>query len=350
MRYRLWGFLLGVLLCLTWICTAFAAETHSITVTAYELEPGYYLCAVWDEDTLLTLFDAKVGSNGILNESVDIGDTPISGNTVKVAISVANIDSENAAPIIQTNVPVKGSSGAAIVPDNSGGNSDSDSAGGDVFDSDTSGSGSTGGGSSSSRRRGSSGTASGTQNVSVSVSSNPFDDVASDAYYYDAVLWAVQSGVTSGYGDGTFRPDTTCSRAQIMTFLWRANGSPEPNATINPFTDVSADVYYYKAVLWAVEQDITTATTSTTFSPNNGCTRAQAMTFLYRANGSPAVSGSSNFNDVAFTAYYSDAVVWAVTNSITNGTTTETFSPDNTCTRAQIVTFLWRDMVGGTDF
>lgn len=181
---------------------------------------------------------------------------------------------------------------------------------------------------------------------SASISSNPFSDVISGTYYYDAVQWAVENGVTSGYDDGTFRPDATCTRAQIVTFLWRANGSPEPVTTVNPFLDVNADAYCYKAILWAIEQGITTGTTSTTFSPNNSCTRAQAMTFLYRADGSPTSSGSSGFSDVASNAYYGNAVAWAIANNITNGTTAETFSPDNTCTRAQIVTFLWRDMVG----
>lgn len=171
-----------------------------------------------------------------------------------------------------------------------------------------------------------------------------FSDVATNVYYYDAVQWAVANGVTSGYSDGTFQPNATCTRAQIVTFLWRANGSPEPSSTVNPFTDLSANAYYYKAVLWAVEQGITTGTTATTFSPDNGCTRAQAVTFLYRAEGSPATSSSNSFGDVSSGSYYSSAVAWAVSHNITNGTTATTFSPGNMCTRAQIVTFLWRDM------
>lgn len=152
MRQRFWGFLLGVLLCLVCVCTAFAAETHSITVTAYKLEPGYYMCAVWDGDTLLTLFDAEVGSDGILSKNVNIGDTPISGNTVKVAISAANID-EDAEPIVQTNVPVKSSEnsgGTPSKPDNSGGNSGDGSTGNDISGGNTVGSSSSssGGGSS----------------------------------------------------------------------------------------------------------------------------------------------------------------------------------------------------------
>lgn len=174
----------------------------------------------------------------------------------------------------------------------------------------------------------------------------PFSDVVSGAYYCDAVQWAVENGITSGYADGTFRPGAACTRAQIMTFLWRAAGSPEPNAADHPFLDVSTGAYYRKAALWAVERGITAGTTSTTFSPDNVCTRAQAMTFLYRANGSPAVSGSSGLSDIATDAYYRDAVMWALANHVTNGASAETFSPDNACTRAQIVTFLWRGMAG----
>lgn len=173
-------------------------------------------------------------------------------------------------------------------------------------------------------------------------SGDPLSDVVSGAYYYDAVQWAIENGITRGYADGAFRPDAACTRAQIMTFLWRTAGSPEPDAAGNPFLDVSAGAYYRKAVLWAVEQGITTGTTSSTFSPDNVCTRAQAMTFLYRANGSPAVSGSGGLRDTASDAYYGNAVMWALVNNVTNGTSAETFSPDNACTRAQIVTFLWR--------
>ena len=127
----------------------------------------------------------------------------------------------------------------------------------------------------------------------------------------------------------------------MVTFLWRAAGSPEPETTVNPFTDVSASAYYYEAVLWAVERGITNGTSATTFSPDATVTRGQTVTFLWRYAGSPAASGSS-FNDVAADAYYAGAVAWAVNEGITNGTTATTFSPSNACTRAQIVTFLWR--------
>ena len=171
---------------------------------------------------------------------------------------------------------------------------------------------------------------------------NPFYDVDKDAYYYDAVLWAVEQGITSGTSDTTFSPNASCTRAQMVTFLWRANGSPKADGA-NPFTDVSADAYYYDAVLWAVKEGITSGTSATTFAPDMTVTRGQTVTFLWRANGSPAVSGS-NFGDVAADAYYASAVAWAVSEGVTSGTSATTFSPDAACTRAQIVTFLFREL------
>ena len=168
-----------------------------------------------------------------------------------------------------------------------------------------------------------------------------FADVPASAYYADAVKWAVELGITSGTSASTFSPDMSCTRAQIVTFLWRANGSPKADGA-NPFTDVSADAYYYDAVLWAVKEGITSGTSATTFAPDMTVTRGQTVTFLYRAAGAPAVSGGS-FADVAADAYYADAVAWAVKEGITSGTGGNSFSPDAPCTRGQIVTFLYRD-------
>ena len=170
---------------------------------------------------------------------------------------------------------------------------------------------------------------------------DPYGDVNKDSYYYDAVKWAAETGVTTGVGDGLFAPEWVCTRGQIVTFLWRASGSPAPKATELPFTDVAADAYYAQAVLWAVEKGITNGTSETTFSPDQTCTRAHAVAFLYRMSGSPAAAGST-FSDVAADAYYRAAVAWAVEKGITNGTSGTTFSPDDTCTRGQIVTFLYR--------
>ena len=169
-----------------------------------------------------------------------------------------------------------------------------------------------------------------------------FTDVPADAYYYDAVIWAVAKGVTGGTGETTFSPDASCTRAQMVTFLWRAAGSPKVDDA-NPFTDAQTDEYYYDAVLWAVERGITSGTSATTFSPDATCTRGQAVTFLYRAAGSPAVSKSNAFSDVAADAYYADAVLWAVAEGITTGTGGGLFSPEADCTRAQIVTFIYRN-------
>ena len=171
---------------------------------------------------------------------------------------------------------------------------------------------------------------------------NPFIDVASNAYYYDAVLWAVENGITNGTIAAAFSPNVTVTRAQMVTFLWRACGAPGAGGA-NPFTDVSAGAYYYDAVLWAVESGITNGTTATTFSPDAPVTRAQAVAFQWRAAGSPAASDGS-FSDVADNAYYAVAVSWAVANGITNGTTAATFSPNTPVTRAQAVTFLYREL------
>ena len=171
-----------------------------------------------------------------------------------------------------------------------------------------------------------------------------FVDVPSSAYYYDAVKWAAKKGITGGIGSGLFGPDQPCTRAHIVTFLWRAAGSPEPKSTVS-FADVPADSYYAKAVAWAVENGITLGTGDGTFSPNATCTRAQSVTFLYRALGT-APTTAIGFTDVAANAFYTDAVAWAVENGVTNGTTDSTFSPDNGCTRAQIVTFLFRAYQG----
>ena len=175
-------------------------------------------------------------------------------------------------------------------------------------------------------------------------SENPFTDVPSGAYYEDAVVWAVKKGITSGTSATTFNPDGSCTRAQAVTFLWRAAGSPEPKSAAMPFTDVPAGSYFEKAVLWAVENGITKGTSDTTFSPDASCTRAQIVTFLWRAGGSPAVSGNSAFSDVAADAYYAAAVAWAEKNGVTGGIGGGLFGSDNTCTRAQIVTFIYRSV------
>mgnify|MGYP003288227313 CR=1 FL=1 len=178
----------------------------------------------------------------------------------------------------------------------------------------------------------------------VKTAATSFADVPANAYFADAVKWAVDKGITNGLSDTMFGPYESCTRAQIVTFLWRAAGSPEPK-TASSFTDVPANAYYAKAVAWAVENGITNGMTATTFAPNATCTRGQSVTFLYRALKGTA-SGSTNFTDVKSDAFYADAINWAVANNVTNGTSNTTFSPNADCTRAEIVTFLYRAYQG----
>ena len=171
-----------------------------------------------------------------------------------------------------------------------------------------------------------------------------FIDVPTTAYYADAVAWAVEKGITNGTGENIFSPEASCTRAQMVTFLWRAAGSPEPTNQTNPFVDIGgSDSYYFKAVLWAVEKGITNGTGTGMFSPDDTVTRAQVVTFLYRYENAEAGT-NSGFADVEKNAWYAKAVTWAVDHKITNGTGNNQFSPNSNCTRGQIVTFLYRDM------
>ena len=172
---------------------------------------------------------------------------------------------------------------------------------------------------------------------------NPFRDVKVSDWFYEAVLWAVQNEVTGGTSATTFSPENDCTRAQVVTFLWAANGRPEPATTDNPFKDVKETDWYYQAVLWAVENQITAGTSVDTFSPEDTCTRGQVATFLWRAQGKPAAAESTNpFSDVAEDVYYYEPILWAVEEGVTQGTGKGKFSPENDCTRGQIVTFLYR--------
>ena len=172
---------------------------------------------------------------------------------------------------------------------------------------------------------------------------NPFKDVAKTSPYYDAIIWAAKEEITTGKTADTFGIDEGCTRAQIVTFLYRAAGSPEVKAdTVNPFTDVSKDSVYYNAILWAVENGITKGTTDTTFDPNAVCTRGQIVTFLFRASGAEKVATGTNFADVAAGSYCADAVAWAVANKVANGFADGSFRPEATCTRGQAVTFIFR--------
>ncbi|WP_081958465.1 S-layer homology domain-containing protein [Oscillibacter sp. ER4] len=180
--------------------------------------------------------------------------------------------------------------------------------------------------------------------ASAPTGKNPFIDVPAGSYYEDAVIWAVDKGITTGTCATTFNPNGICTRAQAVTFLWRAAGSPATKSAVMPFTDVKAGSYYYDAVLWAVETGITKGTSDTMFSPDATCSRAQIVTFLWRANGSPTASGNSAFTDVASDAYYAAAVTWAEKNGVTGGIGGGLFGSNNNCTRAQIVTFIYRSV------
>jgi len=182
------------------------------------------------------------------------------------------------------------------------------------------------------------------ENELLSLTTVGFYDVLYTLYYVEPVKWAAANGITNGTSDYTFSPEDPCTRAQVVTFLWRAAGSPEPKSRVNPFTDVNAGDYYGKAVLWAVEQGITNGIDPTHFGPDQPCTRAHVVTFLWRSHGKPAAGGATPFTDVEPGAYYADAVRWAVSKNITNGIDATHFGPESTCIRGQIVTFLYRDL------
>ena len=169
-----------------------------------------------------------------------------------------------------------------------------------------------------------------------------FADVPTDSFYHEPVQWAVEQGITAGTGEGTFSPENTCMRAHAVTFLWRAEGCPEPESTDNPFTDVTEADFYYKAVLWAVEQGITNGISANRFGPYESCNRAQVVTFLWRAKGCPAAASEPGFTDVTSGAWYAAPIAWAVELGITNGMGDGTFGVDIPCNRAQMVTFLYR--------
>ena len=213
--------------------------------------------------------------------------------------------------------------------DGSGGGSGSGSGGG-------SGSGTSGGSASGS------GSGSGNGGISNPTPATAFTDVPPGAYYADAVAWAVAKGITSGTNTTTFSPDDSCTRGQMATFLWRAAGQPEPKNAESPFTDVKPDAYYYKAVLWAAENKITSGVSADRFAPDDACTRCQMTTFLFRYSKADKVSVANPFTDVKEGEYYYDSVMWAVKENVTSGTGATTFSPEDICTRGQMVTFLYR--------
>jgi hypothetical protein len=181
---------------------------------------------------------------------------------------------------------------------------------------------------------------------SIAKLENPFNDVAPGSFFYEPVMWAIENGITNGTSATTFGPNDQCMRAHVVTFLWRAVGSPEPTRTDNPFVDVKPTDFYYKPVLWAVENGITSGMDATHFGPTAYCNRAQVVTFLYRTMGNPTVGAATNpFTDVAAGSFYEKPVLWAVENGVTAGLSATSFGPNSICNRAQIVTFLYRAFV-----
>jgi uncharacterized repeat protein (TIGR02543 family) len=386
MKKRITAALLCVVLCFAMLGTAYAVEATPkisvsgtsgqtyVTVTASGLNANttYAMCSIVQGDTLMALFNMTTNDAGGYTGTITTGPLT-SGKTLTVSIP------EQATGVANSDVATGNSTVAAATTPGGGDSGGGGGGGGSAstitltFD--------TNGGSAISKVFKSSGTTIDlsaykptktgytfdgwytdakltdkvtsiklTKNMTVYAkwaedttgSDLPFTDVASNAYYFDAVKWAVENGITSGTTATTFAPNATCTRAQTVTFLWRAMGSPEPTTTVNPFTDVKTDAYYYKAVLWAVEKGITVGTSATTFAPNTTVTRAQVATFLWRAAGTPAATTASTFTDVPSDAYYAAAVLWAAEKGITSGTSATTFSPASDCTRAQIVTFLYR--------
>lgn len=330
MRKRINGFLLFLFICLSLAVTALANEnkvSSTITITVTELKPGYYIGAAWDGDELLTLFDDTVDNSGRLEKTIEVGKTLKSDYAVKVGISGINADADLVSLVVYPNekedTPGKPSNPGTDI-----------------------GSGGSGGGSSKpSIKPGTGVPPAVTPTVTIPsplAASSRFTDVPAGAYYADAVAWAAANGITSGTGGKHFKPDEPCTRGQIVTFLWRAAGSPMAEAN-KRFADVPADLYYYNAVQWAVSEGIAKGMGKRAFNPDEPCIRGQAVTFLHRANGAPAASSETRFTDVSPDAYYAAAVQWAVNSHITKGMGAKTFRPDAPCTRAQIVTFLYRN-------
>ena len=383
MKKRVLSALFVLLLCLGGTAAAADGEgaggtagERSVKVVVRGVKPGYYFGSVWDGDELLTLFDTVVGPDGVLNETVDVGRELRTDDRLRVGVSGANTGEPDAVYSVQVETSGGGSPGGSTGGSPSGGNaggstggsSSGGNAGGSTGDKPSGGgtggssggsTGSSGGG--SSRRRDSDGDA-GSHSDSrgnmplfqpaapetVTPEASGFADVAAGAYYYEAVQWAVKTGITAGTSTGWFSPEAPCTRAQLVSFLWRAAGSPLVEGEAR-FSDVAPHAYYYNAVLWAASQGIAAGTGEGRFRPDETVTRGQTAAMLHRAAGSPAAGGSNPFGDVAPGAYYAGAVRWAVETGVTAGTSAGAFSPEAPCTRAQIVTFLYRDRVRETN-
>lgn len=401
MKKKLAALLLSVCLVLTLSPTAFstsAESTSSMDVYVTNLDPGYYMCAVWDGDLLLCLFDCTVGNDGIMDKTVDIGQALPSGTQVKVGISSANTGGKKIDPVmvpvydtsggnkpsqpnqpsrpsgsntqvVQTparrfyNISIAAATGGTVTspakstypdvyvlltvtPDPGykvGSIYAADSAGNNITVPNFNGQYRFHMPASNVTVHANFVPASSNAVSAVNKTAPALKDVDSSKYYYASANWAVSQGIMDGFVNTIFEPKAQCTRSQVALFLWRAMGSQSPSPdTVNPFDDIRSGQIHYPAIMQLMEHGIIAGTSPTKFSPGGSITRAQVVAMLYRAAGSPAVDGSVGFSDVPADAYYANAVQWAVNRGIAAGTSPTKFSPKDSCNRAQIVTFLYR--------
>lgn len=347
-RKRISSILAGILLSFTLVVPAHAAQPEinasydaasgTVSVSSTGLDPNkiYHLISIQKEDSVIALKSGDSNAEGKIKEKIP------AGKLEKGSYHIYIYSNENGSVVVSNTFKVGGGSDnpGGIVepkdPDNPsgpvkpGGHNNPVGPGNPI----NPGNGTNGG----------SGSSPWSTTNEFSGMVNHFTDVPSGSYYENAVIWAVNKGVTKGTSSNTFSPNKVCTRAEAITLLWRASGSPASNTSIKKFKDVTKDSYYYDAVAWAVEKGICFGTSKDTFSPNKNCNRAEIVTFIWRVQKSPEVNGSNPFNDVTTNAYYSKAVMWAVRENVTKGITESLFGPRNVCTRAQIVTFVWRTM------
>lgn len=321
MKQKLLSCVLTLALCLGMGTCALAADTpelsaagkageNTITVTLRGAEPGYWFGGVWKDNELLCLFDGAADADGSWTAQVDIGRTIQAEDQLMVGLSAQNGSGNRYSQTVAL-------SAAPVVPD-------------PKPDKPSGGGGGAGGG-----------TSTPVVKPDEDISKAVFNDVKDSDYFAAPVHWALEREITSGVEEGRFGPEQPCTRGQITTFLWRAAGSPEPKSLAAAFQDAAEEDYFFKAVCWAVEQGITGGTGPNVFSPDMTCTRAQAVAMLYRAAGAGTTAGTT-FSDVTPDDYFAAAVQWAVDREITSGVGEGRFGPERPCTRGQIITFLWR--------
>ena len=321
MKQKLLSCVLTLALCLGMGTCALAADTpelsaagkageNTITVTLRGAEPGYWFGGVWKDNELLCLFDGAADTDGSWTAQVDIGRTIQAEDQLMVGLSAQNGSGDRYSQTVAL-------SAAPVVPD-------------PKPDKPSGGGGGAGGG-----------TSTPVVKPDEDISKAVFNDVKDSDYFAAPVHWALEREITSGVEEGRFGPELPCTRGQIITFLWRAAGSPEPKSLAAAFQDVAEEEYFFKAVCWAVEQGITGGTGPNVFSPDMTCTRAQAVAMLYRAAGAGTTAGTT-FSDVTPDDYFAAAVQWAADREITSGVGEGRFGPEQRCTRGQIITFLWR--------